>query len=204
MARVDAVRVAAQARREALAAMDRLERYIATGNRRGIAREVRFLNALNRQAMRVADNFAGRRRRIFPEGRGLGEQLLSDLRRADPHARSSFLATFSDNVLAGARQVEGDWVWVANQTACAGCMIRHGSRHDARDHFNPLHPSCLCYPETRADAEVNGVRNLTDDEVRSFMRARGDARSVRLAQRWIEGAITREAIEAVYSREPLR
>lgn len=178
MPAVEAVKVAAQARKHARASLDRMIYHLGRNNPRGWRREQAFLNALERAALRQTQRAAGVASQVIPNIGGRAVAQLTGGRASI--ARASMLASFSESIMAPARDVkarrlEAGWVWTANQSACSACLGLHGHEHSGV--FIPLHPSCLCMPDQRGLA-----RPLDKLEIADLLIDRGgrDARLGRL------------------------
>ena len=179
MAAEDAVLTAALARQEVRQSLDRMEYHLGRGPRGqlGVDREVRFLDALSKQSARLGQNTA-HGAQIAGGKTGLGTRAKAVLSRGNGaqigRTKSSLLASFSDDTMLGARQwtydsqLNPEWVWVANASACAACLANHGIRH--RNAMTPEHPSCLCYPETVDRAKEKNVEALDDQTLLQVMR----------------------------------
>lgn len=180
----NAVRVTSIAREHARTALDRLINHLRSGNVKGVRREVSFLNALERQTIRLSGGVAPRV--------GLGTRALKAVSGPrSRYARASMLATFTDNSMVASRnvvvrQIRNRWIWTANQTACAACLLEHGTRHSGI--MSPLHPSCLCIPDRPGLA-----RELTTREIGQLMVRRG-GRDARFGQLVLDGELARDEL----------
>ncbi len=180
----DAVRVTSIAREHARSALDRMLRHLRSGNVKGVRREVSFLNALERQTIRISGGVAPRV--------GLGARALKAISGPrSRYARASMLATFTDNSMVASRNVtvrriSNRWIWTANQTACAACLLEHGTLHTGI--MSPMHPSCLCIPDRPGRA-----RELTTQEIGRLMVRRG-GRDGRFGQLVLDGELARDEL----------
>ena len=184
MAGTDAIRSTAIARGEVRAGLDRLQYHLERGARgkKGVAYEVRRLDALHRQATRLGGRAVGTTV-VTSAGRSFGADALTALNNASPtelgRVKSSILADFSADGLEPARSqvtLNGqEWVWVANSSACPSCLSEHGKKFTGP--FVPMHPSCLCIPEP---ARVSEARPLKLHEIISTQEKYGDPRYAKL------------------------
>lgn len=190
MTATEVVRVTSVARNHARGSLDRLERHIAKGSVKGVAQEVKFLNALDRNARLQASRAAGVS--VPRINKGLGERALAAYTggTGNPrYIRSSVLADFSEDVMAPARVQDGGiWVWTANESACAACLMEHGRQFPAAAFFSPMHKSCMCLPDTPGLATP-----LTDAQLANQLNKRG-GRDARLANQFLNGEIPRSGL----------
>lgn len=142
------------------------------------------LNALERAARRHAARASGVRNRRVDEP--LGNEAFRAIVRGDRQATASVLGRYSEAVMGASRatQIEGEWTWTANESACAACLLEHGTRHTGE--FAPLHPSCLCGPESGDSPS----RPLTNEEIGSLLQKRG-GRDARLGKLLEQGKVDR-------------
>lgn len=148
---------------------------------RGVTREVAFLDSLHRQATRLGGRAVGASV-VSQSSRSFGADTLRALTTADKstigRVKSSVLADFSADGLEGPRSIaaatNSEWIWVANSSACPTCLSEHGTKGSGP--FVPLHPSCLCIPES-LDSDI---RELSADELVSMQRKYGDPRYAKI------------------------
>lgn len=142
------------------------------------------LNALERAARRHAARASGVRNRRVDEP--LGNQAFRAIVRGDRAGTAGVLGRFSEVIMHSSRtQTEAEWVWTANESACAACLLEHGARHTGD--FAPLHPSCLCGPES---GEESPSRQLTNEEIGGLLQKRG-GRDARLGKLLESGRVDR-------------
>lgn len=209
MAAEDAVFVAANAREEVRKSLERMEFHLGRGRRgfRGVQREVNFLDALGRQSARLGGATAG----TVSVGATprLGQQALEGMRAGAAgnaavrgRAKSSVLAKFSENTMAGARQWTylgaTTWMWIANGSACVACLDNHGTISSGS--FTPEHPSCLCFPENPGLAQARGVQRLSDQQLQGVLLNSNNIRFVRVGNLIRNGTKTRREAAADASR----
>lgn len=197
MAASDAVYSTAIARREVRNSLNRLDYHLGRGPRgvRGVNREIRFLDALHRQSVRVSGASVGRAYTASPIvsfGNKAAAALSSGSSSQVGRMKSSLLADFSVDSLKPVRDsmLNQDWVWVANGSACPTCLLEHGSEHPSYETFSPMHPSCLCIP---MPADL-GIRRLSDAELVSTVEQYGLERYQGQVQAFKEGRISRETL----------
>lgn len=207
MAATDAITSTAVARREVRRSLERLEYHLGRGakGRLGVQREIRFLDALHRQSVRVAGVAAGRSMRAFPMesfGAKAAAALSTGNRSVIGRMKSSILADFAADSLEPARAwaefAADGWVWTANASACPTCLSMHGSV--GRGPFMPMHPSCLCIPQ---DIGTPGLHRLTDDQLVQVAREYGNPRYLRAVAEFAAGRLSRAelaGVEAVNAR----
>lgn len=199
MAARDAVRSTAVARREVRNSLARLEYHLGRGlkGRKGVQREIRFLDSLHRQTVRVNGLAVGRAytgRGLDPFGQKAARALATGNSAVIGRAKSSLLADFSANGLQPVRDIApqmGLWVWTANASACPSCLERHGDKRTGP--FVPLHPSCLCVPSD----PTSGVRTLSDDELVSTWDKYGDPRYRSQMEAFRAGEQGRDALRGI-------
>ena len=131
MAAEDAVLTAAIARQQVRESLDRLEFHLGRGVRGqlGVDREVRYLDSLSKQAARLGQTTAVGST-LAPGKEGLGTRakiaLSSGNSAAIGRTKSSLLASFSDDVMLGARQwTYGDvrtHLGLGSKRQCLCCM----------------------------------------------------------------------------------
>ena len=203
MAVTDAVTSTAVARREARQAIERLRYHLNRGarGRRGVDREVRFLDALHRRSIAQAGRAVGTPYTANVAesfGRKAADALRTGNAATIGRSKSSILADFSADSLQPARDqasLLARWTWTANASACPTCLFRHGARSAGT--FVPAHPSCLCIPQ---HPETSGLRPLTDDEAIEMWEQHGDQRYRPAVEQFKKGEISRNRlgkIEAV-------
>lgn len=202
MAAPDAVTAVAVARREARASLERMQYHLARGarGRRGVAREVAFLDALHRRTIIQTGQAIG----ISTVGRAnesLGKKALAALSKGSSsvigRTKSSILADFSADALQVPRDQAsalGVWIWTANASACPSCLSRHGQRFTGQ--FVPLHPSCLCIPQPLG---TPGLRPLSDSELVSMAEQYGNPRYSSAIRRFRKGELSREDLAKIES-----
>lgn len=174
MAAQDAVLVAAVARQNVRDSLARMEYHLARGARGtlGVEREVLFLDGLSREATRLGGNTQVGFKTKATQGLGARAKaaLSSGSGATIGRAKSSLLATFSDETMFGARSWTyaggQQWVWQANASACAACLANHGSRFFGS--MFPEHPSCLCFPVPPDQA--GHITSLSDSQLTDVLR----------------------------------
>lgn len=196
----DAVTATAVARREARASLDRMEYHLGRGTRgaRGVAREVRFLDALHSSTVRqtgasVGAKFTGSAN--FPLGQKAVSALSGGNSATIGRMKSSILADFSADALQGPRSIgslESQWRWTANASACPSCLDRHGQPFSGD--FVPLHPSCLCIPQP---TNTPGLRPLSDGELVEMAEQYGSPRYGPALDKFKNGDISRNQLSGV-------
>lgn len=200
MAATDAITQTAIARREARASIERLEYHLARGprGRKGVQREIAFLDALHRQSVRLSGRtigsaYIGRARESF--GAKAAAALASGNASTVGRMKSSLLADFSADGLQPVRDAAGRlgvWTWTANSTACPTCLDLHGRTF--RGTFIPIHPSCLCIGQP---VGTPGLRRLSDDELVDTAKTYGDPRYARQLEAFANGSISRNVLAGV-------
>lgn len=176
MAAEDAVLVAATARNSVRDSLDRMAFHLARGKRGalGVSREVEFLDGLSREATRLGGGTQVGK--VTTATQGLGSKAKAALSGGNSatigRAKSSLLATFSDDTMYGARSwtyTGGNmsWVWQANGSACAACLSNHGSTYFGS--MYPEHPSCLCFPVNPVNA--GHISALSDKQLLDVLRS---------------------------------
>jgi hypothetical protein len=117
----------------------------------------------------------------------LGDQAVSRIIANGVSAKAPLMAQFTEDSMGIARQAHADsWVWTANQSACAVCLVLHGSLRQGD--FNPPHPGCLCIAE-----EPGLSRRLTNEEIANQLIGRG-GRDARLGRALLDGSISRNQL----------
>lgn len=179
----DAVAGVAVSRAEVRKSLNRLEYHLNRGVKgaRGVRREIAYIDALHRQTVRLSGLATGQPYTTNPLtsfGNKAAASLNSGNTRTIGRIKSSILADYSSDGLQPARDwtlVGGrEWIWVANASACPTCLSKHGRAY--KGPFVPSHPSCLCIPETPAQATSNGVTQLSGETVGEQLLNYGDPR----------------------------
>ncbi len=195
----DAVTTAGVARREVRNSLARLEFHLDRGTRgtRGVAREVRFLNALHESAAIQGSRAVGVRPLVG--GPSFGNRARAALATGNAgtigRMKSSLLADFSADALQAPRELASTlnrWVWTANASACASCLNDHGNIFTGI--FVPNHPSCLCIGQP---VGTPGLGRLSDSELISVHRQFGDPRYNARVDAFERGDISRAELAQV-------
>jgi len=193
-----AVGSVAVARSEVRNSLERLEYHLARGKRgvKGVRREKAYLDALHRQTVRMSGRATGRAYGVRSSVRSFGTKAAEALATGDTRTigrvKSSILADFSSDGLQPARDwaaLSADrWMWVANASACPTCLSKHGRPFSGP--FIPSHPSCLCIPQTPAEANASAVRPLSSSDIVSTARQYGDPRYYKKIEDFDDGLIS--------------
>lgn len=209
MPAADAVGAVAVSRAEVRKSLDRLERQLARGTKgaRGVRQEVKFLDAIHRQTVRLSGIATGQPYVTNPQfsfGTKAAKGLNSGNTRTIGKVKSSILADFSSDGLQPARDwanspafaaIGGEWVWQANASACPTCLAAHGRKFQGP--FIPKHPSCLCIPIPVVEAGRNGVTELSADVIGDQVLTYGDPRYYKMARDLKNGTQTLSDAAAV-------
>ena len=203
MPAADAVGAVAVSRAEVRKSLDRLERQLARGKRgaRGVRQEVKFLDAIHRQTVRLSGIATGQPYVTNPQvsfGQKAARGINSGNTRTIGRVKSSILADFSSDGLQPARDwanspLTGEWVWQANASACPTCLQAHGRTFTGP--FVPKHPSCLCIP--LPPSQAGGLSELSADTIGDQVLAYGDPRYYRMARDLKNGTQTLSDAAAV-------
>jgi len=151
---------------------------------------------LHRQTVRLSGVATGTVYGVRPGVNSFGQKAAEALRTGRTttigRTKSSILADFSSDGLQPARDWAAlssqPWIWVANASACPTCLSKHGRRFSGS--FVPSHPSCLCIPQTNAQALAGGVERLSKRQLVDVAREFGDPRYSKSIRKFDEGLIS--------------